>query len=153
VESQANVRSTIQRHFKTWKPLGRICSQSMIASLGAHTYRRPLQGCSTISTSHPSVALFPRLKAAFLVRTVGPDELQSGEAALERLQEMLAALLILDVGLMHQHVQDQAQSVDEQMPLAPFHPLAAIIAAPPPISLVFTDWLSMMAALGVGSRP
>src|SRR2546429_8512874 len=24
-------------HFKTWKPLGRICSQSMTASLGAQT--------------------------------------------------------------------------------------------------------------------
>jgi hypothetical protein len=31
--------------------------------------------------------------------------------------------------------------------------LAGIITAPPPFSAVFTDWLSMMAALGLTSRP
>ncbi len=47
--------------------------------------------------------------------------------------------MILDVGLVHQHAHDQPDGIDEQMPLATFHALAAIIAAPPPFWLVFTD--------------
>src|SRR5215470_18981713 len=60
------VFSTIHLHFKTWKPLGRICSQSMTASFRAQTPRRPLQGCSTISTSQPSFSLTHRALPPFL---------------------------------------------------------------------------------------
>ena len=95
----------------------------------------------------------PLDEAALLVRTIGPNELEPREATLERPEQLFATVMILDIGLMHQHAHDQPGGIHEQMPLAPFHALAAIVAAPPPFWLVFTDWLSMMVALGVASRP
>jgi hypothetical protein len=47
--------------------------------------------------------------------------------------------MVLDIGLMHQHVQDHARGIYEDMPLAPLHFLAAVIPAGPPFWLVFTD--------------
>ncbi len=52
----------------------------------------------------PERLLDPLDKAAFLVCTVGPDQLESRKAALERFQELLAAYGILDIGFMHEHV-------------------------------------------------
>jgi hypothetical protein len=40
--------------------------------------------------------------------------------------------MILDIGLMYQHLQDHACGIHEDMPLAPFHFLAAVIPASPP---------------------
>ena len=39
------------------------------------------------------------------------------------------------------------------MPLASGYPFTSVVASRPPFSVVFTDWLSMMAALGVAYRP
>ena len=88
----------------------------------------------------------PLAKAAFLVSAIGPDELHAREAASKWLKQQFATVMILDVGLMHQYLQQKPVGIDEHMTLAPFHAFAAIIAAPPPLWLVFTDWLSMMAA-------
>ena len=132
MESQAKVLSTIQRHFNTWKPKGanllRIddcvlgCPNATLASPGV-LHRLHL----------PAKRLFdPLHEAAFLVRTVDPDQLEPGKAASQWSQQEFAAGMILDIGLMHQHVQDHAGSIDEDMPLAPFHFLAAVIAASPP---------------------
>ena len=54
---------------------------------------------------------------------------------------------------MHQDVHQQAVGIHQDVPLAAFHFLTPIVAAQPPFWLVFTDWLSIIAALGVGSRP
>lgn len=43
----------------------------------------------------------PLDEATLLVRAVGPDETQSGKAALKQFQQMFAAFMILDVGFMH----------------------------------------------------
>jgi hypothetical protein len=59
----------------------------------------------------------------------------------------------LDVGGMDHHSQKQSQSINYDMALATCNLLTCIIATRPPFSVVFTDWLSMMAALGVGSLP
>jgi hypothetical protein len=40
--------------------------------------------------------------------------------------------VILDVGLMHQHLKQESMGIDKDMALAPFHAFAAIVAAPPP---------------------
>jgi hypothetical protein len=40
--------------------------------------------------------------------------------------------MILDVGFMHQHMQDHPIGIDEQVPLAPFDLFAAIVATKPP---------------------
>ncbi len=89
---------------------------------------------------HPAQRLFDPLdEAALLVRTIGPDQLEPRKAALERPEELFAAVMILNVGLVHQHTHDQPGGIDKQMPLATFHALAAVVAAPPPFWLVFTD--------------
>ncbi len=81
----------------------------------------------------PPERLFDPLdETTFLVRAVYPDQLEPRKAAFEGLQEGFSALVLLDTGLMHQHVEDQTQGVDEQMPLAPFHFLPAVIPAIPP---------------------
>ena len=95
----------------------------------------------------------PLDEAALLVRAIGPDQLEPREAPLERPEELFAPVMILDVGFMHEQMQDHPSGIDEQVPLAPFHAFAPVKAARPPFWLVFTDWLSIIAALGVGSRP
>jgi hypothetical protein len=54
---------------------------------------------------------------------------------------------------MHNHREQQPHGVDYDVALAAVDLLPRIEATGPPFSVVFTDWLSMMAALGVGSRP
>jgi hypothetical protein len=76
--------------------------------------------------------LDPLHKATLVVRTVRPDQLEARKAALKRLQEVFAARMILDVGLVDKDVQNQPIGVDEQMPLATFDLFAPIVAAKPP---------------------
>jgi hypothetical protein len=126
------VFSTIHRHFNTWKPLGRTFSQSMTTSFGVQTPRWP-QKAMLYHLHLPPERLFdPRDEAAFLVRAIGPNQLEPWEAPFKWLQEGFSTLVILDTGLMHQHVEDQTQGVDEQMPLVPFHFLPTVIPASPP---------------------
>jgi len=54
---------------------------------------------------------------------------------------------------MHHDGEDQADGVDNDMSLAAVDFLARVVAADPPFSVVLTLWLSMIAALGVASRP
>ena len=95
----------------------------------------------------------PLAEATFLVSAISPDEFKSRKAALKRSQQVFPPVMVLKTGLMHTLVQDQAVRIYQDMALAAFDLFASVIAAPPPISLVFTDWLSIIAALGVGSRP
>jgi hypothetical protein len=66
---------------------------------------------------------------------------------------VFATMVVLKTGLVHELVQDQTVGIHQDMALAAFDLLASVIAAPPLLWLVFTDWLSIIAALGVGSRP
>jgi len=85
---------------------------------------------------------------------VGPDQLQPGESALEQgRQHQLGPVAVLDVGRMHHHGQHHPQRVYDDMTLAAIDLLARVVSPRPPFSTVFTDWLSMMAAEGVGFRP
>ena len=97
--------------------------------------------------------LDPLDKAAFLVSTIGPDQLETRKALSERREQVFATVVVLKTGLMHELVHDQAVGIHQDMALAAFDLLATVVAAPPPFWLVFTDWLSIIAALGVGSRP
>src|SRR5207249_9062221 len=91
--------------------------------------------------------------ATFVVSAISPDQFEPRETPLERSEQVFAPVMVLNTGLMYQLVQDQAVGIYQDMALAAFDLLAAIVAAPPPFWLVFTDWLSIIAALGVGSRP
>ena len=54
---------------------------------------------------------------------------------------------------MHRHCQQQALGIHHYVALAPLHLLACVVTPWPPFSAVFTDWLSMIAALGLVRRP
>ena len=87
------------------------------------------------------------------VGRIGPDYLEPRESAQQFGQHQFGSIPVLDVGGMNHHVQEQSSGVHYDVALASRHPLARVIAARPPFSVVFTDWLSMMAPLGVASRP
>lgn len=63
----------------------------------------------------------PLDEAALLVGTISPDELETGQAARKRFQQEFAAVVILEVGLVHQHMHDQPIGIHEQVALAAFH--------------------------------
>ena len=67
-----------------------------------------------------------------------------------------AAVAILDVGGVHDGVDQQALRVDENVPLLALDLLSRIVARRvdrgPPFSALFTLWLSMIAAVGLASR-
>ena len=54
---------------------------------------------------------------------------------------------------MHDNGDQQAERVDEDVALATIDLLARVVAVRPPFSVVFSDWLSMMPALGLRFRP
>jgi hypothetical protein len=54
---------------------------------------------------------------------------------------------------MDDNAEQQAGGVDPNMPFAALDLLRRIPTARPPFSVVFTLWVSITAALGLGSRP
>ena len=87
------------------------------------------------------------------IPAIGPDQLDSREKRPYFLQQQLGPVAILDVGRMHHHPEQQPYGIYEDMPLAAVDLLAGVVAVRPPFSVVLTDWLSMIAALGCSSRP
>jgi len=87
------------------------------------------------------------------VGAVRPDDAQPRQAPPHLLQQRFGRIAILHVGGEHHQSPDQAQRVDEQVPLAPAYFLGPVPAMDPPFSVVLTLWLSTTTALGVGSRP
>jgi hypothetical protein len=60
---------------------------------------------------------------------------------------------ILDIGGVHHDADHQSERVDDQVALASTDFLARIVTANAPFEVVFTDWLSMIAAEGIRLRP
>jgi hypothetical protein len=99
-------------------------------------------------------AQFPRpFDQLTRITSVGPDQFQPTEATLEQSQHELGSVAVLNVGRMYHDRQHQAQRVYDDMTLAAIDLLAGVVSTRPPFSTVFTDWLSMIAAEGVGFRP
>ena len=67
-----------------------------------------------------------------------------------------AAIPVLNVGGMHDGVDQQALRVDENVPLFALDLLSCIVTGrvdrAPPFSALFTLWLSITAAVGLASR-
>jgi len=101
----------------------------------------------------PTTGIFDPVDELSAVIAIGPDQLQPWEKTFERFQEQFRTGPILDVSGMNNGFQHQSYCIDQQMALAPIHILARVVAAWSPFSVVLTLWLSMMAALGSGSRP
>jgi hypothetical protein len=99
-------------------------------------------------------AQFPRpFDQLTCITAVGPDQFQPTEVAFEQGQHELGSVAVLNVGRMDHDRQHQAQRVYDDMTLAAIDLLASVVSPRPPFSTVFTDWLSMIAAEGVGFRP
>jgi hypothetical protein len=79
---------------------------------------------------------------------VGPEMPSPREPVPQAVQDLLRAITVLDTGGGHDHGQEQPEGVHEDVTLPPFDLLARVIAPEPPFSVVFTDWRSMMPALG-----
>jgi hypothetical protein len=65
----------------------------------------------------------------------------------------LGTVAVLDVGGVDDHGEDEAERVDDYVTLASADFFARIVTADPPFDVVFTDWLSIIAADGIRSRP
>jgi hypothetical protein len=87
------------------------------------------------------------------VSPIGPNEPDTQIGIAYQREEYFGAVSILNVGCMNDYGNNQPQRVYEQMPFAAIDLLAGIISMEPPFSVVLTDWLSRMAALGSASRP
>lgn len=97
------------------------------------------------------------LKDRPLITAVGVEFEQKGMQAEQGRHDPDAAVAILDVAGVNEGVQQQALSVYKDMALLALDLLAGIVARwvdrRPPFSMLLTLWLSMMAAVGLASRP
>ncbi len=87
------------------------------------------------------------------VTSISPDEPQPRKPAHQSVDNQHRPIPILHVGRMDYDGQQQPYGIDDDVSLASCDFLTSIIATRPPFSVVLTDWLSMIAALGVHSLP
>ncbi len=91
------------------------------------------------------------------ITTVSNDALNKGEAPAGLTQQRFPAIAILNVGGVDVHVQQKAERIDEDVTLAPEDFLARVIAGrikrTPPFNAPLALWASMIAVVGLASRP
>ena len=87
------------------------------------------------------------------IGAVGPDHREPREQRLQPPQDEDRAVAILDGGGMNDDGEDQAEGIDDDVPLAALDLFPGVEAAGPPFSASFTLWLSLMAAMGLASLP
>src|SRR4051794_32543437 len=88
-----------------------------------------------------------------VVDAVGEHDLEPAVEVLDLLQQIPGAVGVLDIGGMDDDAQQQAQGIDRDRALASLDFLGSSVAARPPFSVVLTLWVSMIAAVGLASRP
>jgi YD repeat-containing protein len=120
--------------------------------LGQH--RKPMRLIGPLDDPHsPPAPTQGEVDQRAGVPAVGEDRGQAGELADQVPQHEPGRHAILQARRMHQDDQQQAELVDDDVPLAAVDLLARVIPADPPFSVVFTDWESMIATDGAGSAP
>ena len=91
------------------------------------------------------------------VTAVADDALDEGEAPPGLTQQRLPAIAVLDVGGVDVHIQQQAERVDEDVPLSPKDLLTRVIAGrikrASPFRAPRALCASMIAVVGLASRP
>jgi hypothetical protein len=102
---------------------------------------------------HPATHLFNPLHQLTSVTSICPNQAQAWKLSFDLLKDPLGSISVLDRGGVNHHCQDQSQGVDQDVPLSTCNLFPRVIASRPPFSVVFTLWLSIIAALGVSSRP
>ena len=94
---------------------------------------------------------------AALVARIRDDALDEGKAPARFPQQSFGAIPVLYAGRMNTHREEQAQRVGQDVALAAKHLLARVIAGRvergPPLTAPFALWLSMIAVVGLASRP
>jgi len=95
------------------------------------------------------------LEHAAAVAAIGIEFEQEGIEAKQRRHHQHAAIPVLNAGMMHEGMHQEALGIDENVPLLAFDLFARIVTRRvrgPPFSALFTLWLSMIAAVGEASR-
>src|SRR5712691_338318 len=87
------------------------------------------------------------------IAAVGVEDSQAGDDTLKPWQQRHGAGPILNIGRVGQNGEQEAERIDHDVALSASHLLAGIPAARPPLSVVLTLWLSMIAVVGLASRP
>ena len=99
----------------------------------------------------------PFLELRPLIAAIGVKLVQERIQAEQRAHQQQAAIPVLDIGGMDDRVRHQSGGVYQEMALLSLDALAGIVArrvdANPSFSALLTLWLSMMAAVGLASRP
>lgn len=117
--------------------------------------RQYIKRVSIVAATHdiqyPLAASLHPVNQLSSISSISPDQLKSRQPDLCPQQQFLGAIPVLHVTRMNQDGQHQCHSVYENMTLASIHFLCSIIPTRTPFSVVFTDWLSIMPALGSAS--
>ena len=71
------------------------------------------------------------------------------ESTGQLIHQQFSAISVLYVRRMHNHFQQHSHRIHDYMSLSSEHLLTGVIATKPPFSVVFTDWLSIVAAVGI----
>ena len=102
-------------------------------------------------TPHGQRHLAPRVSA------ISKDAFDEREQSSRSTQQVESPITVLNISGMNDDVQQQAQCVDQDVPLSTFDLLARVVARrieqSPPFCAPFAVCESMMAAVGLGSRP
>ena len=132
-------------------------SQPRKCSLNHPSARQYVELVAIPGTPHdfkrPSRQLPHPLDQFSRVARVSPDQSHTLKPTFQLAYDQLRAVSVLNIGRMRHHVQQQPRGVHYDVSLSTIYLLACVVAARPPFSVVFTDWLSMIAALGVGLLP
>ncbi len=92
-----------------------------------------------------------------LVARVADDALDEGEAPSSLPEQRLRAVAILHAGRVNVDGEQEAERVGQNVALAANHLLAGIVSGrverSPPLTAPFAVWLSMIAVVGLASRP
>ena len=92
-----------------------------------------------------------------LIPAIGKDALDEREQASRPAQQWNGSVAILDIAGSDEDVQQEAERVDENVALAAQRLLAGIVARRvergPPFEAPRAVWLSMIATVGLASRP
>ena len=96
-------------------------------------------------------------KQRALIAAIGVEPHQEWINAEHGRHDEFAAVAILNVGGMHDGVDQQALRIDENVALLALDLFSRVVARridrSPPFSALLTLWLSMTAAVGLASRP
>src|ERR1700686_2503981 len=136
--SQAKVRSTTHRLGRTTKAFALIRALDDLDVDLSHDF---LEGGA---------------KQRTLISAIGVELQQERKHAEHRHHDQFATVAILDVGRVHDGVDQQALRIDDNVPLLALDLLASVVPrriVGPPFSALLTLWESITAAVGLASRP